>query len=322
MASLAEMRAKLAAMEPKGSDKNKKDNDNALFPFWDIADNETVTIRFLPDSDTNNTFFWAPREMIRLTFPGVKGKDEHKPVTIQVPCMEMWPGEVCPVHTEIRPWFNDPSMEKKARSYWKKRSYIFQGFVSGQYTLKETPPENPIRRFVIGPQIFNIIKRSIMDPEVENSPTDYLAGTDFRLTKTTKGEYADYTASSWARKETSLNQDQVAAIEKFGLNNLVDFTPTKPTPASVKAIAEMFEASVDGELYDLEKWGHFYRPWGLDGPLTQATAPQAQTTTETKSSNIPFDNDVAIAEKAVTTPAPANNGDKHAAILQMIKNRK
>ena len=333
MATLAEMRAKLAAMEPnKGSDKKGSTQDNAIYPFWNIDDDATDTIRFLPDADTENTFFWAPREMIRLTFPGVKGGDEHKPVTVQVPCMEMWPGEICPVHSEIRPWFDDPAMEDKARSYWKKRSYIFQGFVTDS-NLKEDAPENPIRRFVIGPQIFNIIKRAIMDPEMEHSPTDVLAGTDFKLTKTSKGKYADYTSSSWARKETSLTAEQEAAIEKFGLSNLSDFLPAKPTPAGVQAIAEMFEASVDAELYDVEKWGQFYRPWGVDKPQTQSTTESAQSapaetkatpvvtdTADASSSDIPFDADVAKAESDVAT-SDESADDKHAAIMKLIANR-
>lgn len=327
MATLAEMRAKLAAMNPNtGDNKNSNTQDNALYPFWNIDDNKTDTIRFLPDADPNNTFFWVSREMIRLTFPGVKGQDEHKPVTVQVPCMEMWPGEICPVHAEIRPWFDDPSMEEKARSYWKKRSYIFQGFVTDS-NLKEDAPENPIRRFVIGPQIFNIIKRAIMDPEMEHSPTEYLNGTDFKLTKTSKGKYADYTSSSWARKESSLTEEQAAAIDKYGLNNLSEFLPPKPTPEAVKAIAEMFEASVDGELYDVERWGQFFRPWGIDKPSTQATTapaqdkPAASTTvaakkTDESASEIPFEKDVAIAEAKIV---PAEN--KHAAIMDLIKNR-
>ena len=39
---------------------------------------------------------------------------------------------------------------------------------------------------------------------MENLPTDYVAGTDFRLSKTTKGQYADYSTSKWARKESAL----------------------------------------------------------------------------------------------------------------------
>ena len=78
-------------------------------------------------------------------------------------------------------------------------------------------PENPIRRFVIGPQIFKLLKSALMDPDMENLPTDYDAGTDFRLVKTQKGQYADYSTSNWARKERSLNESERQAIETNGL---------------------------------------------------------------------------------------------------------
>ena len=59
--------------------------------------------------------------------------------------------------------------------------------------------------------------------------------------------------------------------------NLNDFIPAKPTPEGVQAISEMFEASVNGELYDPAKWGNFYKPYGLDtGTSTQSTVASAQ----------------------------------------------
>ena len=127
MASLAEIRARLAAANRNTG--NPSGGDNAIYPHWNMQEGKEAVIRFLPDSDQSNTFFWAERQMIRLSFPGVKGGDENKPVTIQVPCVEMW-GDTCPVHAEIRPWFKDPTMEDMGRKYWKKRSYVFQGFVT------------------------------------------------------------------------------------------------------------------------------------------------------------------------------------------------
>jgi hypothetical protein len=66
--------------------------------------------------------------MIRLPFNGIKGEMDSKQVYVQVPCMEMWQ-ETCPVLTEVRTWFKDKALEEMGRKYWKKRSYIFQGFV-------------------------------------------------------------------------------------------------------------------------------------------------------------------------------------------------
>jgi hypothetical protein len=279
--------------------------------------------------------------MIRLTFPGIVGGDQ-KPTTVQVPCMEMFSGETCPVLTEVRPWFKDPSLEDMGRKYWKKRSYIFQGFVN-ENPLNEEAPENPVRRFVIGPQIFNIIKSALMDPDMENLPTDYVAGTDFRLAKTTKGQYADYSTSKWARKETALTEENLASIDTHGLHNLNDFLPSKPTPEGVQAIAEMFEASVNGELYDPAKWGQFYKPYGLDvGTQTQATVAPAQTVPATPTASVAPVSAPAPAVAVATAPvvettapvtapavaepvatAPAEDTGKKSAddILNMIRNR-
>jgi hypothetical protein len=330
MASLAEIRAKLAAMENKGSSISPTQSDNAIYPFWNIDEGTSCTLRFLPDGNPNADFFWVERQMIRLTFPGVVGGDS-KPVTVQVPCMEMY-GETCPVLTEVRPWFKDPSLEDMGRKYWKKRSYIFQGFVN-ENPLNETAPENPIRRFVIGPQIFNIIKGALMDPDMENIPTDYVNGTDFRLTKTSKGQYADYSTSKWARKESALTEEQLASIDTHGLFDLNDFLPAKPTAEGVQAISEMFEASVNGDQYDPARWANYYKPYGLDtGTQTQATVAPVQKTAEPSVA--------PVAETVVETPAPtpapvveeapapapaaesADQGKKSADdILAMIRNR-
>ena len=241
MATLAEIRAKLLEKEQRTGGSFQ--SDNAIYAFWNIPENSTATLRFLPDSDETNTFFWKERQMIRLSFPGIKGQDESRSVTVQVPCVEMW-GDACPVHAEIRPWFKDPSLEDEGRKYWKKRSYIFQGFVTDNPWSDDTPPENPIRRFVINPSIYKIISAALMDPDFPEIPTDFEAGTDFKLTKTQKGQYADYSTSNWARRERSLDQTERDAIQTNGLFNLNDYMPKRPNNEEIKVIFEMFESSV------------------------------------------------------------------------------
>ena len=335
MASLAEIRAKLQSMESKGSNSPSQQSDNAIYPHWNIDEGTSATLRFLPDADTTNDFFWVERQMIRLTFPGVKGGD-MKPVTVQVPCAEMY-GDTCPVLTEVRPWFKDPSLEDMGRKYWKKRSYIFQGFVSDN-PLNETAPENPVRRFVISPQIFNIIKAALMDPDMENLPVDYVNGTDFRVTKTTKGQYADYSTSKYSRKERALDAVELAAIDANGLHTLKEFLPKRPDQAHLQAIAQMFEASVNGDLYDPEQWGNFYKPYGVEVPSTavQASSAPAQAAAPAPAPVAPAPVAPApVAETVVdTTPVvePAatadvasaeQTGEKPSAddILNMIRSR-
>jgi hypothetical protein len=328
MASLAEIRAKLKAQESRG--ERTGGGDNAIFPHWNIPEGSTSVVRFLPDGDPNNTFFWAERLMIRLPFNGIKGDMNSKPVVVQVPCVEMW-NETCPILTEVRTWFKDSSLEEMGRKYWKKRSYIFQGFVNENSLQEDNTPENPIRRFVISPSIFTLIKDALMDPDIQELPTDYDAGLDFRITKTTKGQYADYSTSKWARKETALTEVQRAAVETHGLHTLSDYLPKRPTEVEINVLKEMFEASVDGQAYDVERFGQYYRPYGVDAPAGTAQSPAAPapaaptptpTTEAAPAATVPFETaPAAPAPTAAPAPAETEGGKSAEDILAMIRSR-
>ena len=331
MASLAEIRAKLQQGENKGAQGGFK-GDNAIYPHWDIPEGSTAKIRFIPDGNTKNDFFWVERAMIKLPFAGIKGQADSKPVQVQVPCMEMWAGETCPVLAEVRPWFKDKSLEELGRKYWKKRSYLFQGFVHDNPLNEENTPENPIRRFIIGPQIFNVIKAALMDTEIEELPTSYDRGLDFAITKTSKGGYADYSTSKWARKETALTASERAAIEAHGLHTLSEFLPKKPTSVELNVIKEMFEASVDGQAYDPDRWSQYFKPPGFKGssgsdseevtPRTSATAPRVTPSApKVTEDEIPFDVDDETPAVATATPKPAATNARAEDILAMIRSR-
>ena len=319
MATLAEIRAKLLEKEQRTGGSFQ--SDNAIYAFWNIPENSTATLRFLPDLDETNTFFWKERQMIRLSFPGIKGQDESRSVTVQVPCVEMW-GDACPVHAEIRPWFKDPSLEDEGRKYWKKRSYIFQGFVTDNPWGDDTPPENPIRRFVINPSIYKIISAALMDPDFPEIPTDFEAGTDFKLTKTQKGQYADYSTSNWARRERSLDQTERDAIQTNGLFNLNDYMPKRPNNEEIKVIFEMFESSVAGELYDPERFGSYYTPQGVS--LTNKPAPSGPSKAPETPKPVVAETTTTPTEEKVETETETEGGEKPSAdqILKMIRERK
>ena len=320
--SLAAIRAKLQQQDTK----SQGTGDKGIYAHWNIPEGTTASIRFLQDSNPENTFFWAERAMIKLPFAGIKGQPESKPVIVQVPCVEMW-GDTCPILTEVRPWFKDKSLEEMGRKYWKKRSYVFQGFVRKD-PMNEDCPENPIRRFIISPSIHNLVKSAIMDPELEELPTHFERGLDFQVTKTTKGGYADYSTSKWSRKESALTEEELAAIEKFGLFDLSSFLPKRPGPVELKVIKEMFEASVDGQPYDPDLWSNYYKPAGLSGG-TQAVSTEhvdEQTVTATPTAAKPEPKltvvDSAPAEPAKESTEPAKpSGQRAEDILAIIRNR-
>ena len=336
--SLAEIRAKLQAAENRGSNGSGNGEPNSIYAHWNIQEGTSAKVRFLPDLNPNNTFFWVERAMIRLPFAGVKGQADSRPVVVQVPCMEMYGKETpCPILTEVRTWFKDPSLEDMGRKYWKKKSYLFQGFVRENPLADDKSPDNPIRRFIISPQIFNLVKAALMDPELENLPTDYEAGLDFTITKTTKGGYSDYNTSKWARKESALTSTELAAIEQYGLYDLSSFLPKKPTDVELKVIKEMFEASVNGEEYDPDRWGQYYKPSGMnfnsdhsgdtEATHTPTPAPVSAPVAAPKpvaAEAAPWEDDEDATPTApVATPSGAGKSSSQRAedILAMIRNR-
>ena len=210
---------------------------------------------------------------------------------------------------------------------------MFQGFVRDNPMGDDKTPANPIRRFIISPQIFNLIKNALMDPDMENLPTDYAAGLDFNIKKTSKGGYADYNTSTWSRKESALNSDEAAAIEQYGLYNLSDFLPKKPTDVELKVMKEMFEASVDGQPYDPDRWSNYYKPSGFQagagvtGDETSVAKPvnaaAAKPVIAAVVDDAPFDADEpAEATAPVATPAAKPSSQRAEDILAMIRNRK
>lgn len=324
MATLDDIRKKLAAMENNNKSNTQFSGTSITYPFWQVNEGESAVLRFLPDKDADNVFFWRERQVINLPFPGVKGGDEHRPTSVRVPCVEMW-GDSCPILAQVRPWWKDKSLEDEARKYWKKRSYVLQGFVNEDPLAEKYTEENQIRRFILGPQIFKIVKDSLMDPELESNPVDFVNGLDFRISVSKKGQFRDYSTSKWARRETALSEEQLANIEKFGLFNLNDWMPPRPSQDHLAAMVEMFEASVNGELYDPDKWGKYYRPYGLeidddsdgddDAPKASASAPAPKAAPK-----------VEIKEEPKAEPAEVAEGPKPAVsaqdLLKKIRERK
>lgn len=330
MASLEEIRTKLLAQQNKAEGGQRVGGDNAMFPFWNTPEGGSCLLRFLPDGDPSNTFFWAERLVIKMPFQGVKGEHDRE-VIVQVPCMEMY-GESCPILAETRPWWKaDQQMQDLARKYWKKKSYLFQGFVVKSDFEEKDTPANPIRRFMINPSIFDIIKSSLMNPEMEDLPTDYVAGRDFKLAKTTKGQHANYSTSNWSFKTRSLNEVESASIQEHGLTNLKDFLPKKPSAEELEIIKEMFAASVNEEAYDPARFSQFFRPSGFQNnnsnygnsvstPAASSVAtPRTVAEVATPATPAPAATLAPVAETVEAAPAGGNDVNE---LLRKIKERR
>jgi hypothetical protein len=97
------------------------------------------------------------------------------------------------------------------------------------------------------------------------------------------------------------------AVNTHGLYNLTDFLPKRPGEVEQKVMTEMFEASVDGEAYDPDRWSQYFRPAGMaarTGDPTKAASPSATATSQSAPAPATesMEADVAKAE-ADTAPA-------------------
>ena len=106
--------------------------------------------------------------------------------------------------------------------------------------------------------------------------------------------------------------------------NLNDFRPKEPTEAEVKIIKELFEKSVDGEAYDLEKYGQYFRPAGVSAstvsiPTADRPAPVERTADPV---NAEVKETAPASEPAPQPAAPTGDSAKRAEdILKLIRSR-
>jgi hypothetical protein len=101
--------------------------------------------------------------------------------------------------------------------------------------------------------------------------------------------------------------------------------PKKPSEAELRIIKEMFEASVDGRPYDNDKWGAYYRPYGLDAPTgtksAQQSAPANTNETDSVASALADDDTPPFDVDPIVVPQKSTSSDKAQDILAMIRAR-
>lgn len=312
MSSLEEIRAKLN--QNNYTKAPSSTSGNSIYPFWNAPIGSTTVLRFLPDANKDNVFFWRERQIIKLPFASVEGNPDLSNVEVEVPCVEMYGKEhKCPILTETRPWWKTDK-EDLARLYWPNKTYIYQGFVREGHIQESDPVENPIRRFVISKSIHKIIEAAIMDPDMENLPTNYDHGSDFKIAKKQDGAYASYGTSSFARKETPLSIEERDAVEEFGLYSLDGFLPRQPTQEDLDLIYEMFTESLKGpdSVYKME-WSNRFRPKGVKF----SESGEASTMSNTVAPKTNNDAKESVSEGKKETVAPTTKSSTEDALAKL-----
>ena len=101
-----------------------------------------------------------------------------------------------------------------------------------------------------------------------------------------------------------------------------EFLPKKPTQAEVAIMKEMFEASVDGMPFDNERWGQYFRPYGLEAPAGSSSSNASSAPASTSAPAASADDDIPFEpDEPVRVTAPAVSSDKAQDILAKIRAR-
>lgn len=215
-----------------------------FFNFWKAEIDTVSIVRFLPDADEENPMGFLVENLVHELV--INGKKE------KVPCLKMY-GEDCPICNLSRDLYDEKSPnhnELLGKKYYRKQSYI------GQILVLETPVEHDQDQLVklidFGPKIFEQIQAAFQSGDLSESPDSLKGGYNFRIKKTKSGQYASYTSSSFAPKETDVSNDVIEALTLF---NLADYRTPKMSREVLETmlIADQTGASFASEAPPAEK---------------------------------------------------------------------
>jgi len=219
----------LAELTEQFKQKTNEGSGNAtwklFFNFWKAEMDTTSTVRFLPDLDEENPMGFLVENLAHELV--INGKRE------KVPCLKMY-GEDCPICALSQGYYDEKSAdhnEQLGKKYYRKKSYI------GQVIVMETPidhdQEQLVKLIEFGPAVFKQIQAAFQSGDLEEAPYELKGGYNFRIKKSKSGEYASYTTSSFAPKQTDIGDD---VLEKLDLFNLAGYRTPRVTRDVLEAM--------------------------------------------------------------------------------------
>lgn len=207
--SLAQLTEQFSQKASEGAGNNA--DWKKFFNFWKADMDTTSTVRFLPDANEDNPLGFLVENLTHTLV--VNGKRET------VPCLKMY-GEDCPICALSQSYYDEKSPdhnETLGKKYYRKKSYI------GQIIVIDTPIEHDQEQLVklieFGPAVFKQIQAAFKSGDLEEAPFELKGGYNFRIKKTKSGEYASYTTSSFAPKQTDIDDEVIARLELYDLSD-------------------------------------------------------------------------------------------------------
>jgi hypothetical protein len=236
---------------------------------------QTAVVRFLPDADESNPLGFLVENKYHIL--NINGKKK------QIACLKMY-GEPCPCCEKSSKYYNEGNKDM-GKIFWRKIDYVGGVLVLHSPFDYPIPAEgNPERLVSLGPKIYQRIESAIVAGDMDSMPYDLQTGYDFRINKTKQGEYADYTTSDFARKESAAPAELISRVTPF--YNLKDYRFAKIERDQMETMIQAFET---GKSYDE---GH------------EASAPAVDSPKETKPA------DEVVQQVKAAAPTESADGGK------------
>lgn len=215
------------------------------YPFWNMKVGEQAIIRFLPDgNDTNPLGFMVEKLVHSLTINGEIKK---------IPCLKMYGEDDCPI-CKVSSAYYKADDKINGKKYWRNKQHLLQALIVEDPLPADAESgenqEGKVRVIALGYQLFNIIKEAFESGELDEIPYAYTDGCNFIIKKTKQGEYDTYAVGSkFARKTSSLDEDEVAEIEE----QLIDLSTLLPAHPTYEKVEAMLEADITGGTYEIDE---------------------------------------------------------------------
>ncbi len=282
----SKLEALKAAFAAKTTSSSNDDSWKKFYPFWKMQENNQAVVRFLPDLDEDNPLgFLVENHVHELNINGQR---------TTVACGKMY-GESCPI-CELSKKYYDEKNEELGKKYYRKLSYI------GQIIVIESPIEHDAEQIVklidFGPKIFKLIQSAFQSGDLEVEPYSLIGGYNFRIKKTKSGQYADYGTSSFAPKQTNVDEDLIDRLE------LMDLKEQRRKQVPRAELEAMLNADLTGASIPVASAQSTPASTPVE-PTVATSTPVATPTTE-----------AAPTPTAATSEAPTSSGSSALAALR------
>lgn len=227
MKNLREKYLKLKEEEEEKKKRRGGKSDKRFLNYFDLGDDQTMTVRFLPDASGEDIFVSYSEHGKELWDKGVKER---------ISCASTSMGEKCPACSYSYQLYQSGDKDG-AKDWRRKESFLSQVLViESPIEINQSEDGNIVKLFNMPFAIKEIIVESILN-QIIDDPTAH----DFVIKKTkNKGGFAEYGKSFFKPKTTDLPANVEAMLDKVTLFNLSELVPA---PASAAQVQEWLSAA-------------------------------------------------------------------------------